>query len=56
MAIGVLMVLVAGLTEAPQTTWWHEAILIPPFEYGALNALKLLPKDLAQHFSFDQEV
>lgn len=31
-----VLVLVAGLTPAPRTTWWKEARLIPPFQTAAL--------------------
>ena len=56
LAIVLIIVLAAGLTQAPQADWWHEASLIPPFEQGAIRVLNLVPPDLAQHFSFDGKV
>jgi membrane protein required for colicin V production len=56
LAIVLILVLAAGLTKAPQTQWWRTATLMPPFEQGAIWALDLLPRDLAQHFSFAGKV
>ena len=55
-AIVMLAVLTAGLTKAPQTQWWREAVLIAPFEQEALWVIDLLPPSLAQHFSFAAKV
>ncbi len=51
-AIIVILVLVAGLTNMPQTEWWYEADLIWPFQRGAEWVLQLLPAKYAQYFSF----
>jgi membrane protein required for colicin V production len=56
LAIVLALVLAAGVTYAPQTEWWRQAKLIPPFEQGAVRALALLPRDIAQHFSFGEQV
>jgi membrane protein required for colicin V production len=55
-AIVLVMVLAAGVTQAPQSYWWREASLVPPFERGAVHVLALLPRDVAQHFSFGKRV
>jgi membrane protein required for colicin V production len=56
LAIVLMMVIAAGVTNAPKSNWWQEAALIPPFERGAVHVLALLPRDLAQHFSFGEQV
>lgn len=55
-AIVIILVLAAGLTKAPEKAWWQQAMLIPPFELGAIRVLELLPPKLAQHFSFAGQV
>jgi membrane protein required for colicin V production len=55
-AIVGILVLAAGLTKAPETDWWQQAMLIPPFELGAGRVLELLPPDIAQHFSYAGQV
>lgn len=55
-AIVVIFVLAAGLTKAPEKGWWQQAMFIPPFELGAIRVLELLPRDIAQHFSFAGQV
>ncbi len=55
-AIVLALVLAAGVTYAPHTGWWRQARLIPPFEQGAILALTLLPPEIAQHFSFREQV
>jgi membrane protein required for colicin V production len=55
-AIIVIMVLVAGLTRAPLSDWWHAARLLPPFEQTAIRIVELLPADIARHFSWGRTV
>lgn len=50
--IVVVLVLLAGVTRLPQTPWWREARLLPPFEDGAMRVIRYLPHDYANYFSF----
>jgi membrane protein required for colicin V production len=51
-AIVVILVLAAGLTRLPQTPWWHDARLLPPFQKGALWVIRHLPSGYADYFSY----
>jgi membrane protein required for colicin V production len=53
---GVLLtaiVMLAGLTPAPQDSWWQQSKLLPVFESLALYASSYLPEDVHQYLKFD---
>lgn len=45
-----ILILLAGLTAAPQAPWWHDSMLIPHFTTVAEWIKALLPADMAQYF------
>lgn len=56
LARGLLMVLLlvgaAGMTSAPQQTWWQSAMLAAPLETAVLGLKPMLPDDLAKRIRF----
>jgi membrane protein required for colicin V production len=48
----VVLVLIAGLTKLPQTTFWQDALLSKPLQNVALIAKDLLPDNMAKRVSF----
>lgn len=48
-----VVVLVAGLSEAPRQPGWRNAWLSAPFESLALSARAFLPEKLKQHVRYD---
>lgn len=48
----LLLVLLAGLTKLPQTSFWREALLSKSLQNVALLAKDLLPDDMAKRVSF----
>jgi membrane protein required for colicin V production len=48
----LVLVLVAGLTKLPQTSFWQNAILSKPLQNTALLVKDLLPDDMARRVSF----
>jgi membrane protein required for colicin V production len=48
----LLLVLMAGLTKLPQTSFWREALLSKPLQNVALLVKELLPADMAKRVSF----
>ena len=48
----LVMVLLAGLTKLPQSSFWREALLSKPLQNVALHAKVLLPDDMAKRVSF----
>jgi membrane protein required for colicin V production len=49
----VLAVLVAGLTPAPQQSWWRESVFMPPLEAIAQKASAYLPRDVLRYISYN---
>lgn len=47
-----LLVLSAGVTAAPEKTWWKQAVLIPPFQSFAVWLKDHFPPDLAGYIHF----
>lgn len=45
-----ILILLAGLTAAPQAPWWHDSVLLPHFTVVAEWIKALLPVDMAQYF------
>ncbi len=45
-----ILILLAGLTAAPQAPWWNDSTLIPHFTTVAEWIKALLPADMAQYF------
>lgn len=48
----LLLVLMAGLTKLPQTSFWRDAFLSKPLQNVALLVKELLPADMAKRVSF----
>ncbi|MGV8933403.1 MAG: CvpA family protein [Gallionellaceae bacterium] len=48
----LLLVLVAGLSKLPQTSFWHDALLSKPLQNVALLVKDFLPEDMAKRVSF----
>lgn len=49
-----VFVLLAGVTEWPQSTWWHESLLLGQFEQLAFWMKDSLPPDIAGQFAYQQ--
>lgn len=49
--VGIL-VLLAGLTQLPQETWWHDSLLLKYFETLAVWMKHFLPADVQSNFVF----
>lgn len=47
-----VVVLLSGLTAAPQQVWWQRAMLAPPLETAVLAARPWLPPDLAKRIRY----
>lgn len=45
-------VMLAGMTELPRQTWWHEAILAAPLETAVLAGKPWLPPQVAQRIRY----
>jgi len=45
-----ILILLAGLTAAPQAPWWQDSTLLPHFSVVAEWIKALLPVDMAQYF------
>lgn len=48
--IVAILILLAGLTAAPQSPWWQGSVLLPHFTVVAEWIKALLPTDMAQYF------
>lgn len=48
----LLVVMLAGLTQLPQTPFWRDAILSKPLQNVALLARDLLPDEMAKRVSY----
>lgn len=48
----LLLVLVAGLTKLPQTSFWRDSLLGKPLQNVAMLVKELLPEDMAKRVSF----
>lgn len=46
------LVLLAGLSQVPTTTWWQQSLFIKDFQNAALILCNLLPIEIAGQFSF----
>ena len=44
-----ILVLLAGLTQMPEESWWQESMLLPPFIELATWLAELVPQDLRAH-------
>jgi len=51
-AIVMIAVLAAGLTQASGEPWWQESRVLPVFETAALSVADWMPPDLSKHFSY----
>ena len=51
-AIVVLLILFAGLTNLPQAPWWQQSLLLPHFMQLALWVRDYLPAHLAQQITY----
>ena len=51
-AIVILVVGLAGLTPAPGSAWWQQAVLSPPAEAAVVALKRWLPEDLAKRIRF----
>lgn len=49
----LIVVLLCGLTSAPQHPVWREAMLSPPLEAMAVSIKPLLPDDLSRRISYE---
>ena len=52
MMVIIVLVVLAGLTVAPQTRLWHESRLAPFFVHQVLEYRTLLPTGLQQHLNY----
>jgi membrane protein required for colicin V production len=52
LAIVVFAVGLAGLTPAPRSDWWQQAVLSPPAEAAVVALKHWLPDDLAKRIRF----
>jgi membrane protein required for colicin V production len=50
--IVLVIVMVAGLTPLPKTTWWTEAMLSPPLETVVIAAKPWMPQELARRIGY----
>ena len=48
----LVIVLLAGLTQLPQTPFWQDALLSKPLQNVALQAKDLLPDEMAKRVNF----
>lgn len=48
----LLLVLIAGLTKLPHTSFWREALFSKPLQNVAMLVKELLPEDMAKRVSF----
>jgi membrane protein required for colicin V production len=53
MLVVLVLVLLCGLTSAPQHPVWREAMLSPPLEAMAVSVRPWLPEDLSQRISYE---
>ncbi len=52
MMVVILLVMLAGLTKLPQTSYWRDALLSRPLQNVALLTKDLLPDDMAKRVGF----
>jgi len=50
--IALILVMAGGLTSAPKTSWWRDAMFSPPLETVVLAIKPWLPTDLAKRIRF----
>ena len=43
------LVILADLTDIPDTAWWFDSSLLPPFRTLAVEVHRILPSDITQH-------
>lgn len=48
----IILVMLAGLTPMPESTWWQESLLLPHFQEFASWLSTHLPDDLTDYFNF----
>ena len=51
--VSVLLLLLAGLTKLPATTWWQESLLIHHFTPVVVELRRHLPIEVATNFNFE---
>ena len=51
-AVVVIFVLIAGLTSVPDTFWWQQSLIVPPFEIVVWEIVAWLQPELTKHFHF----
>ena len=51
-----IVVLLAGLTSAPETPWWRSSYAVHQFEGIAVWAVQLLPENYAKAFKFSDKI
>jgi len=51
-AIIFVLVLLAGLTTAPELPWWEQSLILPQFEPLAVWVTGLFPESLAKYFAY----
>lgn len=52
-AIITVAVFLAGFTSVPTSTWWHESVLIQPFQQVAVWARRFLPANVVEDHRYD---
>ncbi|MCC6534830.1 MAG: CvpA family protein [Burkholderiales bacterium] len=53
MLIVLTLVLLCGLTAAPRSPVWRDAMLSPPLEAAALSVKSFLPEELSKRISYE---
>jgi membrane protein required for colicin V production len=49
-----IMVMLSGLSVLPQSRWWQESKLLPPFQTSALWLCEHVPSELAKHVLYQK--
>jgi len=52
-AIVTVAVFLAGFTSVPGSSWWHESVLIQPFQQVAVWAQRFLPANVVEDHRYD---
>lgn len=52
-AIIIILVFLAGFTAISKHEWWHEAVLIEPFQRVCVWGQRFLPEDIAAHHRYE---
>ncbi|MDM8559589.1 CvpA family protein [Candidatus Parabeggiatoa sp. HSG14] len=48
-----LLIMLAGLTQLPNATWWQESVFVDKFKPMVIELRRYLPLDIAMQFNFE---